>query len=141
VQGKRFSKQHQPQRRRGRPPGATNLIPREVTETILIGFSELGEDLHGKDGLVGFIKRIGCNDLKSSAMLLRGLMTTQVRIEKKEEVVYQTVDQARADLERAGIPIDRVFKLEHIKQPLVDVKVTKATDDGRKADDPLKDDK
>jgi hypothetical protein len=71
--------------------------------------------------------------------LLRAVMPTQMTIEQKEEIDYQSVEQARADLERAGIFIDDVFKLEYFKGPVVDVTATDVTDDGREADDPDKD--
>jgi hypothetical protein len=136
VKGKRFSKDNQPKRPPGRPKNATNILTREIRGAIVTAFSELGEDLHGEGGLVGFIKRIGRNDLKTAGMLLRAVMPTQMTIEQKEEIVYQSVEQARADLERAGIPIDEVFKLEHFKGPVVEVKATDVTDDGREAHNP-----
>jgi hypothetical protein len=37
VKGKRFSKEHQPKRPRGRPKGATNLLTRNLKEAILGG--------------------------------------------------------------------------------------------------------
>jgi hypothetical protein len=141
VRGKRFSKDNQPKRPRGRPKGAANLMTRHVQEAILIAFSELGEDLHGKGGLVGFFKRIGRNDLKTAGMLLRAVMPTQMTIQKKEEVIYQSADEALAELERAGIPIDDLFKLEHVKQPVLDLEATDVTDGDRETDDPVKDDK
>jgi hypothetical protein len=140
MKGKRFTKDNQPKRPPGRPKGATNLMPREVKEAILTAFSELGEDLHGKGGLVGFLKRIGRSDLKTAGMLLRAVMPTQMTIEEKKEIVYQSADQARADLERAGIPIDDMFQLEHFKGPVVDVTATDVTEDGREAHDPDKND-
>jgi hypothetical protein len=140
MKGRRFTKDNQPKRPPGRPKGATNLMTRAVQEAILTAFTELGEDLHGKGGLVGFLKRIGRNDLKTAGMLLRAVMPTQMTIEQKEEIVYQSEEQARADLERAGIFIDDMFKLEYFKGPVVDVTATDVTDDGRKAHDPDKND-
>jgi hypothetical protein len=141
VNGKRFSKDNQPKRVRGRPKGATNLMTRQVQEAILIAFSELGEDLHGKGGLVGFLKRIGRNDLKTAGMLLRAVMPTQMTVERKENVSYQSIDEVRAELNRSGISIEKVFELEYIKPPVVEVEATDVTDDGKKAHDPLKHDK
>ena len=139
VKGRRFGRANQPKRRRGRPPGATNLMTREVREAIIIAFSELGEDLRGKGGLVGFIKRIGRTDLKTSANLLCATMPRQVTIKEKKEIVYQSADEVRAELKRAGIPVDSLFQLEYIKQPVVDVEATDVTNEGTEADDPHKD--
>jgi len=141
VKGQRFTKGNQPKRPPGRPKNATNLLTREIREAIVAAFSELGEDLHGKGGLVGFIKRIGRNDLKTSAMLLRAVMPTQVTIKEKQEIIYESADQVRAKLNRAGIPIDKLFELEYIKQPVVDVEAAMdATDDDAEAHGTLKDD-
>ncbi len=141
VEGKRFSTDDQPKRPRGRPKGSPNLITRQVKEAILLGLSELGEDLQGKGGLVGFVKRVGRYDLKTAAMLLRAVMPTQVTIEEKQEIVYQSVDQARADLQRAGIPSDDLFKLLYLEGPLVTTVAMDVTDDGAEAHDPKLDDK
>jgi hypothetical protein len=137
--GKRFSRANQPKRQRGRPPGATNLLPREVAQAIITAFAELGENLRGKGGLVGFIKRIGRTDLKTSANLLLATMPRQVTIKEKKEIVYQSADEVRAELNRSGIPIDSLFQLEYIKQPVVDVEATDVTNEGTEADDPHKD--
>jgi len=52
-----------------------------------------------------------------------------------------SADQVRAKLNRAGIPIDKLFELEYIKQPVVDVEAAMdATDDDAEAHGTLKDD-
>ena len=51
--GKRFSTDDQPKRSRGRPPGATNLMTRELKEAILGGCSDCGADGKGNVTLVG----------------------------------------------------------------------------------------
>ena len=40
-------------------------MTRHVQEASSLAFSELGEDLHGKGRLVGFVKRIGRYDLNT----------------------------------------------------------------------------
>jgi hypothetical protein len=134
AQGKRFDQKHQP-RGRGRPKGARNLLTREVKEAIIIGLSELGEDLRGKGGLVGFIKRIGRYDLKTSAMLLRALIPMTVSTQQKSEIIYKSVEEARAELERAGIFFSDIFKLEHVKHPkVIDAQASEVTQDSKEAD-------
>jgi hypothetical protein len=74
-------------------------------------------------------------------MLLRAVMPTQVTIKEKQEIIYESADQVRAKLNRAGIPIDKLFELEYIKQPVVDVEAAMdATDDDAEAHGTLKDD-
>src|SRR6516164_3363625 len=121
--GRRFGKDNQPRGRRGRPRGAPNLM----TEAIITAFSELGEDLRGKDGLVGFVKRIGRNDLKTAAMLLRAVLPLTVTTQQKHEIHYKSVEEARAELERAGIVLGRVLELEHVKERVIDVQATEVT--------------
>jgi hypothetical protein len=134
VNGKRFSRDNQP-RRRGRRKGARNLLTREVKDAIILGLSELGEDLRGKGGLVGFIKRIGRHDLKCSAMLLRALIPMSVSTEQKHEVTYKSLEEARADLERTGIFLGDIFKLEHAKHPkLIDAEMSEVIQDSKEAD-------
>jgi hypothetical protein len=116
-------------------------MTREVKDAIITAFSELGEDGHGKDGLVGFVKRIGRNDLKTAGMLLRAVMPTQMTVERKENVSYQSIDEVRAELNRSGISIEKVFELKYIRPPLVEVEATDVTDDRSEAHDPLKHDK
>jgi hypothetical protein len=134
-QGKRFDGQHQP-RGRGRPKGSRNLVTRELTDAIIVGLSELGENLRGKRGLVGYIKRIGRYDLKSAVNLLRMLIPMTVSTQQKREVTYKSVEEARADLERAGIVLNDIFRLEHIKQPkVIDAQATEVTQTSTEADD------
>lgn len=103
------------------------MMTREVKEAIITGFSELGEDLRGKDGLVGFVKRIGRNDLKTAAMLLRAVLPLTVTTQQKHEIHYKSVEEARAELERAGIVLGRVLELEHVKERVIDVQATEVT--------------
>ena len=56
--GKRFSTDDQPKRSRGRPPGATNLITRELKEAILGGCSDCGADGKGTGGLRGYMRKV-----------------------------------------------------------------------------------
>jgi hypothetical protein len=133
-QGKRFDRHNQP-RGRGRPKGARNLLQRGVIEAILIAFSQLGEDLRGKGGLVGYFRRIGRYDLKTSAMLLRATIPLTVNTQQKHEVTYKSVEEARAELQRAGIFIKDIFGLEHVKPKVIDAEATEVAQNSEDADD------
>jgi hypothetical protein len=97
----------------GRTKGTPNRLTAEIKETIIQAFTELGADGHGKDGLKGFIKRIGREDLKTSGMLLRAVLPMQINtsINTSVNVKYKTLDEAMEEARKLGLPERRVFEL------------------------------
>ena len=95
-----FRKGHQ--KTGGRKKGTPNRRPAEITEAILEAFTELGVDGHGKDGLKGFVKRIGLEDLKTSGMLLRALLPMQISgsLNTTVNVEYKSLEEAMEDARR-----------------------------------------
>jgi len=77
--GKRFSTDDQPKRSRGRPPGATNLMTRELKEAILGGCSDCGADGKGTGGLRGYMWKLAMEDKKTMGMLLRAILPADVK--------------------------------------------------------------
>ena len=73
MKGKRFSKEHQPKRPRGRPKGATNLLTRDLKEAILGGCEDCGLDGKGTGGLRGYMKRLAIQDPKTMGTLVRSI--------------------------------------------------------------------
>jgi hypothetical protein len=63
--------------------------------------------------LKGFIKKIGREDLKSSAMLLRAVLPMQVNasINTSINVKYKTLEEANEEARKLGLPERRVFEL------------------------------
>ena len=129
VKGKRFSKEHQPKRPRGRPKGATNLLTRNLKEAILGGCADCGLDGKGAGGLRGYMKRLAIQDPKTMGTLVRSFIPMELKVEEKHvhEPVYQTVEEAKAELARLGLPPTEIYKLEYYKAPLIDVEAVEST--------------
>ena len=124
--GKRFSADDQPKRSRGRPPGATNLMTRELKEAILGGCSDCGADGKGKGGLRGYMRKLAMEDKKAMGMLLRAILPADVKVEVTEQKSYPSLDEVKAKLAELGIPTDVVYQLEHYKGPLIEAEPEKS---------------
>jgi len=120
IKGKRFTKDDQPKRSRGRPIGATNLMTRELKEAILGGCSDCGIDGKGTGGLRGYMKRLAMEDTKTMGMLVRAILPADVNVEVKEQRTYESLEEVKAKLAQLGIPSDDVYRLEHCKPPLIE---------------------
>src|SRR5215471_19085185 len=86
--GKRFSTDDQPKRSRGRPPGATNLMSRQLKEAILGGAADCGADGKGTGGLRGYMWKLAMEDQKTMGMLLRAILPADVKVEVTEQKPY-----------------------------------------------------
>ena len=113
--GKRFSTDDQPKRSRGRPPGAINVINRELKEAILGGCSDCGANGKGTGGLRGYTRQLAKEDTKTMGMLLRAILPADVNVEVTEQKTYQSLDEVKAILAELGIPTDVIYQLEHYK--------------------------
>jgi hypothetical protein len=127
VKGQHFSKEHQPKRPRGRPKGATNQLTRNLKEAILGGCEDCGLDGKGTGGVRGYMKRLAMEDTKTMGMLVRSMLPTEVKVEEKQVPVYQTVEEAKAEVARLGLPPAEIYKLEYYKGPLIDVEAAEST--------------
>jgi hypothetical protein len=127
VKGQHFSKQHQPKRPRGRPKGATNQLTRDLQEAIRGGCEDCGLDGKGTGGVRGYMKRLAMEDTKTMGMLVRSMLPTEVKVEEKQVPVYQTVEEAKAEVARLGLPPAEIYKLEYYKGPLIDVEAAEST--------------
>ena len=88
--------------RRGRKAGVPNKIPRLLKDAVLEAASQLGFDGMGKDGLVGYLKRMAVYYPESFIPLLGRLVRLQggARVDLPEKkVTYRTVEQLQAALE------------------------------------------
>ena len=121
--GKRFSTDDQPKRSRGRPPGATNLMTRQLKEAILGGCSDCGADGKGKGGLRGYMWKLAMEDKKKMGTLLRAILPADVKVEVTEQKTYQSVDEVKTKLAE---PPDDVYRLEHYNGPVIEVEPVKS---------------
>ena len=95
----------------GRQPGSKNKVPMMLRDAILVAARELGADGKGKDGLVGYLKKIARKNPVAYITLLRAVLPLTVRAEVNidETVTYRSSQEVREELQRRGVPIDGVF--------------------------------
>jgi hypothetical protein len=103
--GKRFSTDDQPKRSRGRPPGATNVMTRELKEAILGGCSDCGADGKRNGRIARIYGKVAMEDTKTMGTLLRAILPADVKVEVTEQKTYQSLDEVKAKLAELGIPM------------------------------------
>jgi hypothetical protein len=86
-------------------------------------------DGKGTGGLRGYMKRLAIQDPKTMGTLVRSFIPMEVKVEEKQvhEPVYQTVEEAKAELARLGLSPAEIYKLEYYKAPLIDVEAVEST--------------
>ncbi len=90
----------------GRKPGTPNKITRELQEAVIKAAQCVGSDLKGKDGLVGYLMRVGRKDSKAFGALLRAVLPLGVKYEAEpEDMSSWTIEDYEADFRRRGIPM------------------------------------
>lgn len=62
----------------GRPKGSVNKTTTALKEAILLAAEETGEDGAGKDGLIGYLRKVAKEDIKAFASLLGKVLPLQV---------------------------------------------------------------
>ena len=104
----------------GRQAGVRNRTTRLLKECILMAAELEGRDGEGQDGLIGFLRRIANHDLRAYAMLLGRVLPLQVeaRTDPEFEVMYQTVEEVRRELEESGVTLEMIRELTY--QPMED---------------------
>ena len=99
----------------GRKPNATNKVPTLLKECIMQAAILEGSDGKGKDGLIGFLRKLSKKDLRSFAGLLGRVLPLQIENEKDEqvEVTYRSVAEVRRELLSRGITMELMTKILH----------------------------
>ena len=70
---------------------------------------QVGEDGKGKDGLVGYLRKIARTQPKTYAALLGRLLPYQITESPPEEVAYRSVEEVHEELRQRGILVDRIY--------------------------------
>ena len=106
----------------GRKPQTENKTPRLLKEAILMAAELEGSNQHGKDQLVGFLRRVAREDLKSFCTLLGRVIPTQIetRTETSLEVTYRSVDEVRRELASRGIDLELVARIINEPATVID---------------------
>jgi hypothetical protein len=95
----------------GRKPGTPNKMTTELKEAVVEAAQRVGSNLKGKDGLVGYLMRVGQDDPKTFGTLLRAVLPLQINwkaeIEENRDPLFEarTLDEAEAYLRRIGLPV------------------------------------
>lgn len=72
---------------KGRPKGAVNKSTAKLKDAILLAAEQSGRDKAGKDGLVGYLRRVADEDVKSFSTLLGKVLPIQVAGDSENPIV------------------------------------------------------
>jgi hypothetical protein len=99
----------------GRKPGVENKTPKLLRECIVMAAELEGSNEHGKDKMVGFLRKVAREDLRGFVMLLGRVLPLQFesRQDLKVEVVYHTIAEVRRELQSRGISVETVTRILH----------------------------
>jgi hypothetical protein len=64
---------------RGRKPGVPNKIPPQLKKAVVEVATKVGEDGHGKNGLVGFLTNVAREEPKIMVRLLGRILQLELR--------------------------------------------------------------
>ena len=72
-----------------------------------------GSDQNGKDGMIGFLRRVAREDITSYAGLLKAVMGQQGEADQDAhvEVVYKSVEEVRLELASRGIDMEVMARI------------------------------
>jgi hypothetical protein len=91
----------------GRKPGTPNRLTQELKDAVIQAAERVGSDLRGKDGLIGYLMRVGQKDTKAFGALLRAVLPLHVNLEAelKVEKSYSTLEECEAAFRESGNPM------------------------------------
>jgi hypothetical protein len=85
----------------GRRAGIPNRTTRILREAILLAAEQVGEDKHGHDGLVGYLRKIAVEEPRAFCQLLQRVLPLQVNARVAVEDVLRDRYESYADAARA----------------------------------------
>lgn len=91
-------------------PGVRNLgrVPRVLKDAIVYAAQSLGEDGHGTNGLVGYLRALARAEPKAFSSLLGRVLPLTLNTTSHSEVVFRSVEEVRAELKARGIPVEQI---------------------------------
>jgi hypothetical protein len=100
------------QKRGGRPKGGE--VTKNLWEATLLAAEQIGEDGRGRDGLVGYLRRMARTNPRSFDALLGRVPPDEIirkdngpqEYETLDEVKYETLDEVKEALRERGIPME-----------------------------------
>lgn len=111
---------------RGRPPGAQNKTTRILKEALLLAAEQTGENLRGRHGLVGYLRRQARREPRAFMGMLARVLPMQVNVDSTALVEvrnYHSVADIKSALRERGITVDEIYEkpmkvIEHRKDEL-----------------------
>ncbi len=101
-----LSDSHKKRRRKhgGRKPGTPNKLTQELRDAVIEAAERVGSDEKGKDGLIGYLMRVGRNDTKAFGSLLRAVLPLRIDLET-ELGDEMTLEDCKAYFAKIGLPL------------------------------------
>jgi len=87
---------------KGRPAGVKNKTTTALKEAILLAAEESGEDLKGKNGLVGYLTRIANDEPRAFAGLLGRVLPLQIAGDANAPITVQIVTLTTAEEQKSA---------------------------------------
>src|SRR5262245_43524993 len=84
----------------GRKQGTPNKTTLELMDAVLKAAEGVGSNLNGKDGLVGYLMRVGRKDTKAFGSLLRAVLPLRASVTIDESML--TLEDHKAEFEKRG---------------------------------------
>jgi len=106
----------------GRKMGSVNKTPRLLKEAIMLAAELEGSNENGKDKLVGFLRKVAREHLRSFVMLLGRVLPLQVetKSDMRVEVTYRSIEEVRRELQARGISMEAVASLVYQPPDVID---------------------
>ncbi len=104
----------------GRKPGTPNKLTLELMDAVIKAAEEVGSDLHGRNGLVGYLMRVGQRDTKAFGSLLRAIEESMVTLEdhkaefakRGREMPFWFPAYLNGELEQLAEEVEKKLSLE-----------------------------
>ena len=106
----------------GRKTGqSVNKIPKLIKDCVVLAAELEGSNQHGKDGMIGFLRRVARDDITSFAGLLKAVMGHQIETgeDAQVEVTYRSVAEIRRELASRGIDMEVVARI--MQEPITTI--------------------
>ena len=116
---------------KGRLKGSPNKVPKLLKDCIMMAAELEGFDQQGRGKLVGFLRKLAREDIRSFAMLLGRVVPLQYesRHDMQVEVTYRSVEEVQREMASRGISMDLVQRLMHQPATVLDHEDIEMVDD------------
>jgi hypothetical protein len=103
--------------RRKKTSQSTKQNYSSLSEAVILAAQQVGEDNRGRDGLLGYLRRIARTEPKLFAALLGRVPPGQIIGKEDRKVRYETYEEVREALLEEGIDVDSLPLLTDMKEP------------------------